>query len=116
MNKWKFFGHLGNNATESMSNGNKILNFSVAINRGYYDPAGNWQDKTQWVRVSRFYDLKVDLSSKLEKLKKGVFVIVEGDPTASAYLNNSQQATASLYVIANAIKPIVASTNDKDEN
>tara|TARA_R110002095_G_scaffold203973_1_gene186396 strand:- start:234 stop:575 length:342 start_codon:yes stop_codon:yes gene_type:complete len=112
MNKWKFFGHLGNNATESLSNGNKILNFSVAINRGYYDQAGNWQERTQWVRVSRFYDLKVDLSKKLEKLKKGVFVIIEGDPSASAYLNNSQQPSASLDVTASAIKAINTPPNN----
>jgi hypothetical protein len=68
--------------------------------------------KTKWARVSRFYDLKFDLSSKLEKLKKGVSVIVEGDPTACAYLNNSKQATACLDVIASAIKPFVRGGSD----
>lgn len=106
MNTWRFYGNVGSPATETMSHGKKIINFTVAINRGYYNAQGEWVERVQWVRVAKFYPLEADLTRVQSKVKVGSVVMVDGDPTASGYTDREGKPAASLEVMALSFRVI----------
>ena len=69
-------GNLGRDPEMRYSqNGTPITNFSIAVNRRRRMPDGNYQDETDWFRISLFRNAAETAN---EYLKKGTKVLVEG--------------------------------------
>lgn len=71
MNKIYLIGNIGQDPEiKNTNNGKSISRFSIAINDGYKDQAGQWVNKTSWFNVMSFKDLS--------KLSKGDKIFIEG--------------------------------------
>lgn len=78
INKVILVGNLGKDPeVRSFSNGNKVVNFSVATSESWKDKmSGEWKEKTEWHKVAVFNE---HLAKKAEQyLRKGSKVYVEG--------------------------------------
>ena len=53
LNKVMIIGNLGNDPDiRTTPSGDKVANLSIATTDSYKDKSGNWQDTTEWHRVS----------------------------------------------------------------
>jgi len=77
-------------------NGNQFATFSVGVNVGTKDAP-----KTDWVDIS--CNGKLADVTKLY-VKKGTKVLIEGYPTANAYMNKENKPVASLRLFANNLE------------
>lgn len=77
-------------------NGNQFATFSVGVSVGTKQ-----NPKTDWVEVSCNGKL-ADLARNY--IKKGSKLLVEGFPSANAYLNRENKPVASLRVFANTVE------------
>ena len=67
-----------------LDNERRVAYFSVAVDTGYKDDNGQWQERTDWVRVSTFRDRLIEKLEKVRKLK-GSSVIVDGRLRSRSY-------------------------------
>ena len=77
-------------------NGNQFATFSVGVSVGTKQAP-----KTDWVEVSCNSKL-ADIAKNY--VKKGTKILVEGFPSASAYINRENKPVASLRVYANVLE------------
>lgn len=77
-------------------NGNQFATFSVGVSVGTKQ-----NPKTDWVEVSCNGKL-ADIARNY--VKKGTKILVEGFPTANAYINRENKPVASLRVFANTME------------
>lgn len=83
-------------------NGNAVCNLSVAVTERWRDrQSGEQKEETTWYRVSAWGKTAENCNAYLSK---GRQVMVIGNVTARAYLNNSGEAAASLDMRAREIK------------
>lgn len=95
-------GNLGQDPEIRYSqDGRPSLTFRVASNYRTRDQDGNWQDRTEWVRVRVIGQRAESLS---QHLRKGMKVYVSGKMEARPWLNNQQQPQAGLEMFANEIE------------
>lgn len=101
MLKATLLGNLGADPeTKYQQNGQPILRMNVAVN-GRTKVEGEWQDKTDWVRVTVFGARAETLS---QYLKKGSRVYVDGRLEVRPWTNNSGQVQAGLEVVASTVE------------
>jgi single-strand DNA-binding protein len=102
MLKATLIGNLGNDPDMRYSaNGSPVLRFNVASNYRTRTPEGEYQDKTEWVRVTVAGNRAESLS---EFLKKGSRVYVEGRLEARPWTDQQGQIRAGLEVLANEVQ------------
>lgn len=91
-------GNLGGDAeVRDIGNDRSVISFSVAVTERWKAANGEKQEKTTWVRCSLWR--KTGNTSVAQYLKKGQGVIVEGTPSARAYmLDGHAEPKASLEV------------------
>ena len=78
-------GNLGNDAqVTNFSNGNAVIEFSIATNHFYTDKNGEAQQKTSWHDCKRF--VKEVNTAFLEKLSKGSTIVVAGNLKYEEYV------------------------------
>src|SRR5215213_11150207 len=77
--------------------GSPYLRFNVASNYRVRSPEGEWQDRTEWVRVTVFGQRAESLS---QYLKKGMRVYVEGRLEARPWTDQQGQIRSGLEVTA----------------
>ena len=71
-------GNLGNDAqVTNFSNGNAVIEFSIATNLFYTDKNGEAQQKTTWHNCKRF--VREVNTAFVEKLSKGKSIVVAGN-------------------------------------
>lgn len=89
VNKVILIGNLGKDPeVRSMSNGNKIVSFSVATSESWKDKAtGERKEKTEWHRVSIFNEHIAGIAERY--LKKGSKVYVEGQLQTRKYTDQA---------------------------
>jgi single-strand DNA-binding protein len=89
------FGNVGNDAEiRATQTGMSVISFSVAHSEKWKDAQGQVQERTTWVRCSLWR--KPDACGVAQCIKKGTKVLVEGQPSASAWLGNDGTAQAAL--------------------
>jgi single-strand DNA-binding protein len=89
------FGNVGNDAEiRATQTGMSVISFSVAHSEKWKDAQGQVQERTTWVRCSLWR--KPDACGVAQYIKKGTKVLVEGQPSASAWLGNDGTAQAAL--------------------
>lgn len=106
-------GNLGNDPEMRYSaNGAPFLRFNVASNFRTRTPEGEWQDKTEWVRVTITGQRAESLS---QYLKKGTKVYVDGRLEARPWTGQNGQVNAGLEVMANEVQFMSARGDDGGE-
>jgi len=76
LNKCMIIGNLGRDPEMRYTpSGQAVTQFSVATNRNFRDPQGEWQSETEWFRVVVWADRA---ERAAEQLRKGHKVYVEG--------------------------------------
>ncbi|MCX8514089.1 MAG: hypothetical protein RL017_881 [Pseudomonadota bacterium] len=89
-------------------NGNQYTTFSVGVSVGTKQAP-----KTDWVEVSCGGKL-ADIAKSY--VKKGSKLLVEGYPTANAYINKENKPVASLRLYANNIELLSRKEDDASED
>ena len=96
MNRYQIIGNLGNDATvRTLDSGTNAISFNVAVTKKWTDKNGEKKESTTWVSCTQ-WKLKDQSTTVAQYLKKGTRVLVEGEPSARSYTDNSGAAKASL--------------------
>ncbi len=102
MLKVSLIGNLGNDPEMRYSAaGQPFLRFNVASNYRVRTPEGEWQDKTEWVRVTVAGTRAESLS---QYLQKGSRVYIDGRLEARPWTDQQGQMRAGLEVMANEVQ------------
>ena len=102
MLKLTLIGNLGSDPDMRYSaNGSPLLRFNVAGNYRTRTPEGEWEDRTEWVRVTVFGNRAESLSNLL---RKGSKVFVDGRLEARPWTGNDGALHAGLEVVANEVE------------
>jgi single-strand DNA-binding protein len=111
MLKATLIGNLGNDPDMRYSaNGAPFIRFNVASNFRTRTPEGEWQDKTEWVRVTVTGNRAETLS---QYLRKGSRVYVEGRLEARPWTDQQGQVRAGLEVMANEVQFMSSRADDE---
>ena len=96
MNRYQIIGNLGNDATvRTLDSGTNAISFNVAVTKKWTDKSGEKKESTTWVSCTQ-WKIKDQSTAVAQYLKKGTRVLVEGEPSARSYTDNSGAAKASL--------------------
>lgn len=102
MLKATLVGNLGGDPEMRYSaNGTPFLRFNVASNYNTRTPDGEWQKRTEWVRVTMFGQ-RVEFLS--QHLRRGTFVCVDGRLEARPWTDQQGQVRAGLEIVANDVE------------
>ena len=102
MLKAVLIGNLGSDPDLRYSpEGRAFLRMNVACNSRVRSPEGEWQDHTEWVRVTVFGQQAERLS---QYLRKGSKVYVDGRLEARPWTDQQHQVRAGLEVIASDVQ------------
>jgi single-strand DNA-binding protein len=111
MLKAMLIGNLGNDPEMRYSAGGAAyLRFNVASNFRARTPEGEWQDKTEWVRVTVTGQRAESLS---QYLRKGSRVYVDGRLEARPWTDQQGQVRAGLEVMANEVQFMSSRSDDE---
>ena len=102
MLKAVLIGNLGGDAELRYApSGQAFLRFTVASNYRARDPQGEWQDRTEWLRVTVFGRRAEALAPYL---RKGAKVYVDGRLEARPWTDQQHQPRAGLEVMADEVQ------------
>lgn len=111
MLKATIIGNLGGDPEMRYSAGGApFLRFNVASNYRTRSAEGEWQDKTEWVRVTVFGQRAETLQTYL---KKGSRVYVEGRLEARPWTDQQGQVRPGLEVMANDVEFMSSRADDE---
>src|SRR3954465_1251266 len=111
MFKAMLIGNLGNDPEMRYSaNGQPFLRFNVASNFRTRTPEGEWQDKTEWVRVTITGSRAESLA---QYLRKGSRVFVDGRLEARPWIDRENQPRAGLEVMADSVEFMSSRSDDE---
>lgn len=110
MDMYAFSGNVGRDAEMRYTpQGQAVLNFSVAVNRGWFDQTTKeWKDRVEWVRCALWGE---SAERKAGQIVKGVYVVVSGRPSVNAYIDKDGKAAGSLEVRVDNIDIIRRAAN-----
>jgi single-strand DNA-binding protein len=91
--------------------GSPFLRFNVAVSHRTRTPEGEWQDKTEWLRVTVFGQRADSLA---QYLKKGSRIYVSGRLEARPWTDREGQVRAGLEVVADDVEFASQRTPDVD--
>jgi single-strand DNA-binding protein len=110
MLKASVIGNLGSEPEMKYSaSGAPFLRFNVASNYRTRSAEGQWEDKTEWVRVTVFGQRAESLS---QYLKKGMRVFVDGRLEARPWTDQQGGVRAGLELIASDVEFMSARNED----
>ena len=75
LNLCQFIGRIGKIENRYMSNGDAVVNCSIAVNESYKDKNGDKQEKTEWVNVVVYRKLAEIMANYCTK---GMLIYVSG--------------------------------------
>ncbi len=102
MLKASVIGNLGGNPELKYSaSGQPTLRMNVASNYRARTPEGEWQDRTEWVRVVVFGQ-RVETLAPL--LKKGMLIYVDGRLEARPWTDRAGGVRAGLEIVAGDVE------------
>ena len=95
MDRYTVTGNIGQAAKVQEVNGNKSINFNIAINRKYADKDGVTVEKTKWINCT--YWRRKDSSTEVAKyLTAGTKVLVEGELDVHQYQDRENKTQVSI--------------------
>ena len=89
------------------SNGTAIANFTLAVNQGYKDGAGEWKSKTLFADITAWGRL----AEYAVNLKKGSPILIQGSLQSNNWTTAEGSKRKSVQVIAQKINSL-----EKDES
>jgi single-strand DNA-binding protein len=102
MLKLLLIGNLGSDPEMRYSaNGSPMLRFNVAGNYRAKGDSGEWEEKTEWVRVTVF-GTRADSLSQI--LRKGTKVYADGRLEARPWTDNNGNVKAGLELVADTVE------------
>jgi single-strand DNA-binding protein len=102
MLKASVIGNLGGDPELKFSpSGQPMLRMNVASNYRTRSPEGEWQDQTEWVRVTMFGQ-RADRLAGL--LKKGMRIYADGRLEARPWTDRDNRVRAGLELVANDVE------------
>jgi single-strand DNA-binding protein len=111
MLKVQVIGNIGSEPEMKFTaNGTATLRFSVASNGRVKNQAGEWGDRTDWIRCTVFGQRAEKLN---ELLHKGQRVFVDGRLEARPWLDRRNEPQAGLELVANDVE-FVSSRQGED--
>ena len=112
LNKCMIIGNLGRDPEMRYTPGGQaVTQFSVATNRNYRDPQGEWQSETEWFRVVVWGDQGERVA---EYLRKGHKVYVEGRIQTRQWEDQSGNKRYTTELIANRVTSLERRDRDGD--
>jgi len=103
LNKVMLIGNLGKDPEMRFTaNGSAVTTFTVATNRNFRKPDGEWEKETDWFDVVTWNQLAERCS---QNLQKGSRVYVEGRLHTRSWEGQDGQRRYRTEVIANAVSP-----------
>jgi single stranded DNA-binding protein len=108
MQKMMIAGRLGRDAQKKIYNGLEYVQFSVAVDDGYYDQQNQWVDRTNW------YNCTIWRATKTERLKKGAFVFVEGKLNPIIYKAHDGSQRLDLRMSVDAYRILIKAAGDEN--
>jgi len=104
LNKVMIIGNLGRDPEMRYTpSGQAVTQFSVATNRNYRDPQGEWQSETEWFRVVVWADRA---ERAAEQLRKGHKVYVEGRLQTRQWEDQTGNKRYTTELIANRVQSL----------
>ena len=104
LNKCMIIGNLGRDPElRYTAGGQAVSQFSVAVNRNYKDPQGEWREETEWFRVVAWGPLA---ERTAEYLRKGRKVYCEGRLQTRQWEGQDGQKRYTTELIANTVTPL----------
>jgi single-strand DNA-binding protein len=104
LNKCMIIGNLGRDPEMRYTpSGQAVTQFSVATNRNYRDPQGEWQSETEWFRVVVWAERA---ERAAEQLRKGHKVYVEGRLQTRQWEDQSGNKRYTTELIADRVSSL----------
>lgn len=101
LNKIMLIGNAGKDAElRYLSSGTAQSQFSLAVNRNFRGPDGNWQEETEWFNVVVWRELAERVS---QNITKGKQVYVEGRLQTRSWDGDDGQKHTRIEVIAQTV-------------
>ena len=101
LNKAMIIGNLGRDPEMRYTpNGQAVTQFTVAVNRNYRDPNGEWKEETEWFRVVAWAQLA---ERTAEHLRKGNKVYVEGRLQTRSWEDKDGQKRYTTELVASTV-------------
>jgi single-strand DNA-binding protein len=110
LNKAMIIGNLGRDPEMRYTpNGQAVTQFTVAVNRNYRDPNGEWKEETEWFRVVAWAQLA---ERTAEHLRKGNKVYVEGRLQTRSWEDKDGQKRYTTELVANQVTSLQPRTRE----
>lgn len=111
LNKCMIIGNLGRDPEMRYTpSGQAVTQFSVATNRNFRDPQGEWQSETEWFRVVVWAD---QAERAAEQLRKGHKVYIEGRLQTRQWEDQTGNKRYTTELIAQRVQSL--ERRDRDE-
>ncbi len=95
MENYTFTGIIGDDATAVKTKNSIAINFDVAINKSYKNKETNEYVKvTKWVHCTKW----AQSEAAVLLLKKGLVVLVDGEPTSKHYVDSNGEVKDTISV------------------
>jgi single-strand DNA-binding protein len=113
LNKAMIIGNLGKDPEMRYTpTGQAVTQFTVAVNRSWKDPNGEWKEETEWFRVVVWGQ---QAERAAEHLRKGNKVYVEGRLQTRQWEDQSGQKRYTTELVANQVTNLERRTRDESE-
>lgn len=101
LNKVMLIGNAGRDAElRYLASGTAQVTFSLAVNRNFKDPAGEWKEETEWVNVVAWAQLAERVSGNVTKGKQ---LYVEGRLQSRTWEDDKGVKHTRIEVHANSV-------------
>jgi len=101
LNLCQFIGRIGNIENRYMSNGDAVVNCSIAVNESYKDKNGDKQEKTEWVNVVVYRKLAEIMANYCTK---GMLIYVSGKMSTRKWEDKNGVERYTTEIIASDMK------------
>ena len=102
VNKVILLGHAGKDPEVHILRSGTLVNLSLATSDGYKDNRGEWQERTEWHRVT-VWGRRAEALGKI--LTKGDSIFIEGRLQTSSYEKNGEKRYSTEIVANNIVLP-----------
>jgi len=113
LNLCQFIGNVGKIESRFMTNGDQVVNLSLACNESYKDKSGDKQERTEWVNVT-IYGKLAEISDKY--VQKGKQIYISGRMQTRKYTDKNGVDRYTTDIIASDMKMLGNRGNGSSES
>ena len=113
INLCQFIGNVGKIESRHMSNGDQMVNLSIACNENYKDKNGEKQEKTEWINVN-IYGKLAEITAQY--VTKGMQIYISGRMQTRKYTDKQGIDRYTTEIIANEMKMLGSKSGSGSES